>query len=67
MENRDKLHRLYAVIPGSIYHIRFHSYDYVDPKTGEKRKGKLQSVDVEIYGYLYMHSDMRERNDVSPT
>jgi len=59
MENRDKLYRLYAKIPGSIYHVRFTGYDYIDPGTQEKRRGNLLDVDIAIYGFLYMHSDMR--------
>jgi len=60
MKNRDKLYRMYAKIPGSLYHVFFTGYDYIDPATQEKRRGHLLDVDIAIFGFLYLHSDMRD-------
>ena len=60
MYNRDKLYKnLYAKTPSSLWHVRFHGYNYIDPKTGEETREKLKDVDISIYGFLYLHSDMR--------
>ena len=60
MYNRDRLYqKLYAKIPGSLYHVRFHGYTYIDEKTGETQKGKIIDTDISIFGFLYLHSDMR--------
>ena len=60
MYNRDKLYKpLYAKTPSSLWHVLFHGYNYIDPKTGEEMRGEIKDVDISIYGFLYLHSDMR--------
>ena len=65
MKNRDKLYRLYAKIPGSLYHVRFHGYDYINQKTGDTERRSLNDFDIVLIGYLKLNSDMRNpiRND----
>ena len=59
MKNRDKLYKLYAKVPGSLYHVLFHDYDYTDPYTQETTRESLQDFDIVLYGYLKLNSDMR--------
>lgn len=65
MKNRDKLYKLYAKVTGSLYHVRFHGYDYVNQNTGKKERRYLQDFDIVLYGYLKLNSDMRNpyKND----
>ena len=46
-------------MPGSLWHVRIHGYRYIEPTSGEELRGKLLDVDIAIYGFLFMNSDMR--------
>jgi len=59
MQNTDKLYTLFAKIPGSVFHYRFHPYRYIDPKTGEQKEETLLDVDIAIFGFLHMNSNMK--------
>jgi len=60
LKNIDKLYSLYARIPGGIWHVRIHGYRYIKPVTGEEIQGQLLDVDIAIYGFLFLNSDMRD-------
>lgn len=59
MKNRDKLYKLFAKVPGSVYHVRFHGYNFVNQETGKKERRYLQDFDIVLLGYLKLNSDMR--------
>ena len=59
LKNRDKLYKLYAKLPGSLYHVRFHGYEYINQDTGKKEIRYLQDFDIVLLGYLKLNSDMR--------
>ena len=59
MKNRDKLYKLFAKVPGSLYHVRFHGYDYINQETGDTERRSLHDFDIVLIGYLKLNSDMR--------
>lgn len=60
MRNSDKLYRLFAKIPGSLYHHYVHPFKHIDPRTGEEVEETLTEKDIMIFGLLHMNSNMKD-------
>lgn len=59
MRNTDKLYKLFAKIPGSLWHHLIHPFRYIEPRSGEEKQQTLENVDIAIFGLLHMNSNMK--------